>query len=310
MNNYNNKTGGYIALCTTSIVWGTTWVASKIGVSKVPAFQMAALRQFFAGLCFVLFFMLYKKMKLPTIKQFGFLLILSLLMFVGANGLSTWSLDYIPTGLSCLIGALYPLSVVLIEMSFFKNREVSVLTFIGLLLGIGGTFIVFYENAFHGIRPAGFFFGAFLSFAAMLAWSIGSIIIARKKNSIDPYYSIGWQMFISSALLYLMALFSNKNTPLQQIPGGGWAAIAYLVIAGSLITYAAFVYSMKTLPAALFSLYAYINPLVAMVVANILLNEKLNSNIIWGAVVTLLGVFLVNYSIRKSKKIIAAEPEV
>ena len=117
-------------------------------------------------------------------------------------------------------------------------------------------------------------------------------------------------MFISSALLYLIAQLSGKHTPLQNIPGEGWAAIAYLVVAGSLITYAAFVYSMKTLPPALFSLYAYINPLVAMVVAAIVLKEKLNSNIILGAVVTLLGVFLVNYSLRKSRKVIAAEPEV
>jgi len=304
------RTGGYIALSITSIVWGTTWVASKIAVSKIPAFQMASIRQFLAGLSFVLFFMLYKKMKWPTAKQFAFLLILSILMFVGANGLSTWSLDYIPTGLSCLIGALYPLSVVLIEMIFFKNRNLSILTFVGLLLGIGGTFIVFYENAFHGVRPEGFFFGVFLSFIAMLTWSIGSIIIAKNTIKINPYYSIGWQMLISSGLLYLVALVSGKNIPLAQVPGSGWMAVCYLVIAGSLIAYAAFVYSMKTLPPALFSLYAYINPLVAMVVAGILLKEKLNLNILWGAIVTLVGVFIVNYSIRKNKKAVMAEPEI
>ena len=270
---------------------------------------MASIRQLLAGGCFVLFFMLYKKMPLPTAKQFGMLLLLSILMFVGANGLSTWSLDYIPTGLSCLIGALYPLSVVVIEMIFFKNRNVSILTFVGLLLGIAGIFIVFYENAFHGIRPAGFFFGVILSFVAMLTWSIGSIIIAKTKTAIDPYYSIGWQMLISAGLLYLVAFISGKHLPLQQIPVTGWMVVTYLVIAGSLITYAAFVYSMKTLPPALFSLYAYINPLVAMVVAGFVLKEKLNMNILWGAIVTLLGVFLVNYSIRETKITTIAEPE-
>lgn len=271
---------------------------------------MAAMRQLLAGLCFVLFFMLYKKLPLPTVKQFGMLLLLSILMFVGANGLSTWSLDYIPTGLSCLIGALYPLSVVIIEMIFFKNRNVSILTFFGLLLGIGGTFIVFYENAFHGVRPEGFFFGVILSFVAMLTWSIGSIIIAKNKMRMNPYYSIGWQMLISAALLYLIAAVSGKHIPLAAIPNEGWMAVIYLVVAGSLVAYAAFVYSMKTLPPALFSLYAYINPLVAMVIAGFLLKEKLNMNILWGAIVTLLGVFLVNYSIRKSHKEVMAEPEI
>ena len=254
--------------------------------------------------------MLYKKLPLPSAKQFGFLAVMAVLMFVGANGLSTWSLKFIPTGLSSLIGALYPLSVVIIEMVFFNNKDVSVLTFIGLLLGIGGTGIVFYENAFHGARPEGFYFGVLLSAGAMLSWSAGTVIIARNKIKIDPYYAIGWQMLISSGMLYIIALASKTNIPVKDIPFKGWMAIAYLVIAGSLISFAAFVYSMKKLPAALFSLYAYFNPLVAMLVAGVLLNEKLNINILWGAIVTLLGVFLVNYSMRKSRKEIIAEPEV
>src|SRR6187399_1980311 len=114
------KARGYLALCITSVVWGTTWVASKIGVAEIPALQMAYIRQFLGGMCFVLFFMLYKKLSFPTRKQFIWLIVMALLMFVLANGLSTWSLQYIPTGLSALVGALYPLSVVVIEMIFFK----------------------------------------------------------------------------------------------------------------------------------------------------------------------------------------------
>ena len=72
---------------------------------------------------FLLFFIGYKKLPLPTAKQFGWIILLALLMFVGANGLSTWSLNYIPTGLSALIGALYPLSVVLIEIIFYKKNN-------------------------------------------------------------------------------------------------------------------------------------------------------------------------------------------
>jgi drug/metabolite transporter (DMT)-like permease len=275
----------------------------------MPAFQMASIRQFLGGICFVLFFMLYKKLPFPNTKQFGLLLIMSLLMFVGANGLSTWSLKFIPTGLSSLIGALYPLSVVIIEMAFFKNRDVSVLTFAGLLLGILGIGIVFYENAFHGERPAGFFFGVLLSFIAMLAWSAGTLIIARNKIKMNPYYATGWQMLISAAIMFVIAIVSKDTIPVNQISGKAWLALAHLVISGSLISFAAFIYSMKKLPPALFSLYAYFNPLVAIITAGILLGEKLNINILWGAIVTLLGVFLVNYSIRKNKKEIIAEPE-
>ena len=234
---------------------------------------------------------------------------MALLMFVGANGLSTWSLKYIPTGLSALIGALYPLCVVLIEFFFFNNKNINILTITGLLLGIGGVGIVFYESAFHH-RPPNFFSGVGLSAAAMLAWSIGTIVISRNKLKINPYYATGWQMLISAAILLPIAYATQPLIPLQDISARAWMAIAYLVIMGSIISFAAFVYSMKELPAALFSLYAYFNPLVAILVAGFLLHEPLTINIWWGAIVTLLGVYLVNYSIkRKNEKDFAEEKE-
>ncbi len=312
MNISNNlpkgKAGGYLALGITSVVWGTTWVASKIGVTQLPALQMAYIRQFLGGMCFVIFFMLYKKLAFPTRKQFLWLLVMSFLMFVMANGLSTWSLQYIPTGLSALVGALYPLSVVIIEMVFYKSRNMTILTFIGLLLGITGIGIVFYENAFQH-HPEGFFFGVMLSVIAMLSWSIGTIIIVRNNIKINPYYATGWQMLISSFILFIVAETTQPTIALKNISAAGWGAIAYLVLAGSLLAFIAFIYSMKKLPAAVSSLYAYINPLVAMVTAAIVLNEKLTMYILWGAIVTLIGVFLVNYSIKRSREKIIVEPE-
>jgi len=304
MKKLDGKGKGYLALFITSTVWGTTWVVSKIGVNEMPALQMAYIRQFIAGVFLVGFFMFYKKFPLPTIKQFRWIIVMSVLMFVFANGLSTWSLKYIPTGLSALIGALYPLSVVIIERVFFKSRKMTVLTFVGLFLGIAGVGIVFYENAFNNSSTA-FGYGVALSLIAMLSWSFGTIFIARNKANIDPYYGTGWQMLISSFILLIMAETTQPTVPMSAISLKVWLAIIYLVVLGSIISFAAFIYSMKKLPAAIASLYAYINPLVAMVVATFILEENLTINILWGAVVTLIGVFLVNYSIKKTEKVIA-----
>ena len=303
------KAGGYFALATTSILWGTTWVASKIAVSEnLPPFQMASIRQGCGGLIFLIFFLLYKRLRLPTMKQFGWLLVLALLMFVFANGLSTWSLKYIPTGLSALIGALYPFSVVIIERLFFNTRNLTTLTMVGLLMGIAGVGIVFYENALH-YHPAGYFFGLVLSVMAMLSWSAGTMFIARNKLKMNPYYATGWQMLIGSMILFIIAETMQPLIPLREVSMRIWLSIVYLVIFGSIISFIAFIYSMKKLPAAISSLYAYINPLVAMVTAAIVLNEKLTMNIVWGALVTLAGVFLVNYSIKRNHQKIIAEPE-
>jgi drug/metabolite transporter (DMT)-like permease len=304
-----DKTGGYVALCITSVVWGSTWVVSKLGLKEqMPALEMASIRQVIGGLCFVLFFLLYKKFPLPTAKQFGWLIVMAVLMFVIANGLSTWSLNYIPTGLSSLIGALYPLSVVIIERVFYKNKNLTVLTFVGLLLGVTGIGIVFYEHAFNQ-HPQGFIFGVILSVTAMLAWSLGTIFIIRNKVDINPYYGIGWQMLIGSVLLFTLACATGPIVAFQHITVKVWLVIAYLVVMGSLMAFIAFIYSMKHLPAAIASLYAYINPLVAMIIGTFLLKEKLTMNIVWGSIVTLTGVFLVNYSIKRNREKIIAESE-
>jgi len=303
------KTKGYIALATTCIVWGTTWVASKIGVQQIPALQMAAIRQLLAGLCFVGFFLFYKKLSLPTIAQFKWIAVMALLMFVFANGLSTWSLKYIPTGLSALIGALYPLSVVIIERLFFGARNMTSLTFIGLFLGLSGVAIVFYENAFDNLSPS-FIIGLGLSVFAMLSWSVGTIFLSRNKANINPYYGTGWQMLLSSMMLFFLSETTQPTVSIASISLNAWLVIIYLVVFGSIIAFAAFIYSMKVLPAAISSLYAYVNPLVAMLVAAILLKEKLTINILWGAIVTLIGVYLVNLSIKRKQKKLIMEAEI
>lgn len=302
----SGKGRAYIALAVTCIVWGTTWVASKIGVMAMPALQMAYLRQLIAGLCLVGFFMLYKKLPLPSAKQFQWIGVMAVLMFVFANGLSTWSLRWIPTGLSALIGALYPLSVVIIERLFFKSKKLTALTFIGLFLGLTGVGIVFYENAFNNLTPS-FIIGIGLSLFAMLSWSLGTVFLSRNKANINPYYGTGWQMLISSVLLFVMAETTQPTVALSEIPVKGWLVIAYLVVFGSIIAFVAFIYSMKKLPAAVASIYAYINPLVAMVIGALVVNEKLTLSILWGAIVTLAGVYLVNLSIKRAEVIAEAE---
>lgn len=230
-------------------------------------------------------------------------------MFVFANGLSTWAIKYIPTGLAALIGALYPLSVVIIERIFFHSKKMTILTFLGLFLGITGVGIVFYENAFGHFNYT-YLTGLSLSVFAMLSWSFGTVFLTRNKENINPYYGTGWQMLISAVILCLFAELMQPTVPFASISLKVWLVIFYLVLFGSIISFVAFIFSMKKLPAAIASLYAYINPLVAMVVAAIVLNEKLTINILWGAIVTLIGVFLVNYSIRKDKQKLIVEAEM
>ncbi|HRH59831.1 MAG TPA: EamA family transporter, partial [Chitinophagaceae bacterium] len=171
------------------------------------------------------------------------------------------------------------------------------LTFLGLILGFAGVVIVFYENAFHE-QPEGYVFGVVLGLIAMLSWSFGSIFIARNKYQMNPYYAMGWQMLLGSVFIYVFASATGQHIPLSEISLKTWSAIAYLVTAGSLVAFMAFIYSVKHLPPAIASLYAYINPIVAMICGALILNEPLTLNLFLGAVITIAGVYIVNRSMR------------
>ena len=291
---------GYLALATTSIVWGTTWVASKMATKMIHPLQIAWVRQMFAGLCFVAFFLLIKKFELPSKRQFGWLFIMAILMFVFANGLSTWGVKYISSGFGALIGALYPLSVVILQRFFFNQRTLTPLMLMGLVLGVAGVGLVFYENTLHA-EQKNLLPGIILSLIAMLSWSLGSIFLSRNKENINPYYGTGWQMIISSVLLCIWAQISGFNLPVTEIPVKAWGLIAFLGVFGSIIAYIAFIYSIKVLPIPIASLYAYLNPIVALIIGAILLGEKITVFIIAGSLVTIAGVFMVNYAMSKRR---------
>jgi drug/metabolite transporter (DMT)-like permease len=270
----------------------------NLGIKQgIFAFELSAIRNGLGGLALIVFFLL-KGQKLPTFKEFKWLLGMSILLFVIANGFSTYALNEIPSGLAALIAALYPLSVVIIEKIKYKNTKITTLTFQGMLLGIIGIGIVFYENlAVH--NSVGYFVGVVVSLIAMLSWSFGTIFIARNKMGMNPYYATGWQMFLSCFFLGAAAVASGKSTPIQEITFTIWIVIAYLIIASSIVAFAAFIYTMKYLPPAIASLYAYINPIVATIVGAYTVNEKLSLPIFIGSFVTLTGVYLVNRSMKK-----------
>jgi drug/metabolite transporter (DMT)-like permease len=294
---FTQKQKAYAALAVTCIGWGTTWVVSKIAVQGAPGLQVSCIRQFIAGSVLLLFFT-FKKETLPNKQQFIWLLISSLFLVVFNSGLTTWSIKYIPSGLAALIGALSPLFVVIFEMLFLKSKNYNLLTFGGLLTGIIGIAIVFYENAFHQ-HPAGYVFGLVLCFAGIISWAVGTILIARNKYQMNPYYALGWQLFLAGIMLYFLANATGNFIAVSSIPAKTWIAISYLVILGSLITFIAFIYSIKHLSPALASLYAYINPIVAILIGSVVFNERLTFNILVGSIITLAGVYMVNQSLKK-----------
>ena len=293
------------SLIVVCILWGTTWLASKQGVLYIPdALQMAGIRQFLGGICYVGFF-LYKGFSLPKGKEWIPIIVLSFLNFMISNGLSTLALQFkISAGLGAIIGAIFPLWLVIIGL-FRSKEKMPVMAIVGLLLGFGGVCVIFYDHLNEFLDPQ-FRWGILLSLIATWTWAISTLYTKRQAVNFNPYFGLGLQMVISGIVLYSFSAATGKAVALTAIPWQSWASIAYLVIFGSLIAFVCYLYALQNLPTEQASIYAYINPIVAVVLGAIIFDEKVTFYLIIGGLVTLLGVYLVN---RAYKITTAEQPE-
>lgn len=279
------------ALALVCFFWGTTWIASKEGVKYMPALQLAGIRQFIGGACYVIFFLI-KGYRLPRGKEWIPILVLSFLNFLMSNGLSTWSVKYISAGLAAIMAAIFPLWLVVIGL-FSSRSKISVPAIVGFIIGFSGVCIIFYEHL-HDFLNRNFQFGILLSLIATWTWAFGTLYTKKQAANFNPYFSLGLQMVISGAFLSLVTKLANQAVPLTAIPWQSWAAMGYLVIFGSVISFIAYLYALQNLSAEQTSLYAYINPIVAVLFGWIIFSEKMTVFIAIGGVITLLGVYLVN----------------
>ncbi|MBZ5858643.1 DMT family transporter [Flavihumibacter profundi] len=283
------------ALALVCFLWGTTWLASKAGVKHMPAFQMAGIRQLIGGSVYLAYFS-FKGRAFPKGREWGPVLVLSFLNIFLSNGLSTWGVQYISSGLGAIIAAMVPLWLVVIALfggtSNFNARSV-----IGFILGFAGICIIFYDHL-QDFLNTDFRFGIILSIGASLSWAFGTLYTKKQALAFNPYFSIGLQMVISGIAMTGVALLTGKHIPISQIPIISWLSIAYLAIFGSVFAFMAYLYALQNLPTEQASIYAYINPIVAILLGSLIFDEKLNSFIIIGGIVAIAGVYLVNESFK------------
>ncbi len=284
-----------LALAWTCFFWGTTWIASKVGVTHMPAIQLCAIRQLLGGSVYLLYFIITKH-PWPKGKQWGTILVLSVLNFMLSNGLSTWGVQYISSGLGAIIGAIFPLWLVIIAL--FSGDRLPQKAVLGMVMGFGGVCIIFYDHL-KDFLNTDFRFGIMLSVIATISWALGSSYTKKHAANFNPYFSLGLQMLISSMALFSVSYATGNTVSLAEIPANAWWAILYLVVIGSVLTFIAFIYSLQRLPTSLASLYAYINPVVAVLLGAVIFQEKLNMYVAIGGAVTIAGVYLVNDTFRK-----------
>lgn len=297
LNQRSQRGKALLALAAVCFFWGTTWIASKEGVRHMPALQLAGIRQFLGGSCYLIFFLVFKKSALPKGKEWGPIIILSVLNFMLSNALSTWGVQYISAGLGSIIGAIFPLWLVIIGF-FGSTSRMSPKTALGLALGFAGICVVFWDHLSEFLDPR-FRFGITLSILSTWTWAFGTLYTKKQATAFNPYLSLGLQMAISGVTLFTGMHLAGTAVPLSAIPAASWWAILYLVVFGSVISFIAYLYALQHLPTHQVSIYAYINPIVAVLLGWMLFNEKFSAAILLGTTISLYGIYLVNTARQK-----------
>ena len=289
----------YIALALVSFFWGTTYIAARIGAQHMPGLFVAGIRQFISGLILTGFFLL-RGYKIPEWKVLKKISIQGIFLLSIANGLLTWSVEYISGGLAAVIAALVPLFIALFSIWLSKSTRITRWMIIGMVAGFSGVFLIFSDYITEQHNKS-FMLGVVMALISVVSWSFGTVYSSKQKTSVAILFNVGLQMLIAGIIMLLVCFVTGKYVNLVDASYNSWLVLSYLIVFGSLLAYSAYVFAISKLPPTLVSIYAYINPIVAVGLGWLLLSEKMNLIMVVGMAITLSGVYLVNREYKKVK---------
>jgi drug/metabolite transporter (DMT)-like permease len=300
-----DKRKAYFALAWVSFFWGTTYLASKISAAHIPGLFIAGIRQFVSGTLLVGYFFSVGY-KLPDKTSLLKITIQGVLLLCISQGLLTWALEFIDSGLAAIIAGLMPLFVAMFSILLLRFARFTPLMIVGLVVGFGGIVTIFYEH-FAQLLNSRYAFGIALSFIATISWSFGTVFASRYKPDTEIMFSVGLQMLIAGIIVLVVCAISGKYVNLVATETSALWSLLYLILVGSVLTYSAYVYAVSKLQPTQVSIYAYINPIVAIFLGWLVLHEQMSINVITGTLITLSGVWLVNKEFKKQQTI---EPQI
>ncbi len=289
------KTKVWIALLAVYIVWGSTYLAIRFGVMTIPPFILAGTRFLIAG-TILLIWRRAAGDRFPTPRQWLSTAVAGTLLLLGGNGLVSFSEQRVPSGIAALMVGSVPLWMVLIEAIRPGGVKPGWRAIIGLLIGFGGIFLLVGPAEFTqgggGFDPLGM--GALM--VASFLWALGSIYSKSADMPKSSLVSTGAEMLCGSAALYVFAGIAGEWSKLNisAVSTPSWLGLGYLIAFGSLIGFVAYGWLLQNAPVSLVATYAYVNPVVAVFLGNLIAQETLTSRTILAAVIIIGSVIFIN----------------
>lgn len=296
----------YLAFVAVAIFWGTTFLAIRIGITKegnyqFPPFLLAAFRHCIAGAIICGYFIFYKKQPLPSLQQFKQFSLNGTLMLVGGNGIISWGMQWVDSGLAALLSAITPLWIVIINLAMGSSEKVTKTMWLGFIICLIAQYLIFYDKINMFSNP-NYMWGLIAVIVSNICWALGTVFSKSNKSDLPVIYNAGLQMIPGGVILFILSTLQGDWQRFNP-SNNSIIALVYLVLFGSLLAYGSFMYILQKLPATLVSTYAYFNTIVAVILGYLFLNETINLKVIVAMLLTILGVWLVGKKTKNVKTI-------
>jgi drug/metabolite transporter (DMT)-like permease len=282
-----------LAFAIIYFVWGSTFLAIRVGVHEVPPFLFAAMRFLVAG-GVLAGWMLAKGERVPSGRQWGSILLIALLIFVLDYGLLFWAEQRVPSGVAAVMMATIPVFMALSEIVFLGTQRLTIRLAFALLVGIGGVAVLMS----HSLNLGGAAIdttGAVALIVGSLSWSVASVLTRRLPLPESKVMSSGAQMLTGGVLLAVVAaaLGEFRRFHPASVSRGAWVALLYLIVAGSIIGFTAYVWLIHHESPTKVGTYAYVNPVVAVLLGYFVGGEALGLRTILGTAFVLISVVVI-----------------
>jgi drug/metabolite transporter (DMT)-like permease len=286
-----------LAFAIIYFVWGSTFLAIRIGVAEVPPFFLAALRFLIAGVALYGWVSTRGKEPLPTPEQWRSVSLLAFLIFVCDYGLLFWAEQRVPSGIAAVMMALIPAFTALAEIVLLGTQRLTLRLALALGIGIAGVALLMTDSLDLGGAPVDRVGAVALIFAAA-SWSVGSALARKVPLPPSKVMSSGAQMMVGGGFLALAAIGLGEFRGFD--PGAvslrAWLALLYLIVPGSIIAFTAYVWLIHRESPTKVGTYAYVNPVVAVLLGYFLAGEPLDARTLLGTACVLVSVVVITTS--------------
>ncbi len=280
----------YLAWIAVCLIWGTTYLGIRIALETIPPFFMMASRWIVAG-SLIIAVLKARGERLPPMRSWGELAVLGLLLLGFGNGGVVWAEQTVSSGLTAVLVSVSPFWMVGVEALMPDGERLTVRRVIGLFVGLAGIVVLVWPEIQIGGRP---FVGGLVSTQiACCGWAVGSAYARRHHRDENVLATSAFAMLFGGLMLLGASMVRHEWSVVAFNPRTG-GALAYLTFAGAIGGFSAYAYALKHLPVATVSLYAYVNPVIAVILGTLVLKEPFSPRMALAAGVVLAGMALVS----------------